>query len=814
MEAGSRSHSRLLIYLLVVLVFPLVIAQGVRAAEDWEQPTPLDPTAAISAHVLESQVHQPLPEQFIWFTPDRGQRQEGPIFFRSTFTLGKKPQRATLYVAGPDAAAVYLNGKLAGNFRQDPSTRTRPPVFVVEVTSALLEGKNLLALQISGGDRLAVKIVPRGPQEFAPALMASGSGWKFRTAHEEGWERASFDDGSWKPAAVLGGIEGDIDFWQWNSDSGMYRWPGYDGISPFLAHLRLPVAKVTEVFAGMGKFENLEALTSPAGREFSVTPPPPSASPQEYPSLLLDFGRETNGRLEVVSASDAPMRLQIGYGESKEESQREPYLGFDELDIPPRATVHGPKSSFRYAALHFLPGPFPLKFKAIRLDAIYYPVKYQGSFESSDPLLNRIWAIGAYTAHLCMQDYVWDAPKRDRSPWMGDMHVSGRVIDTVFADRFLMQYTMDHLIQAAGNPIHDEVNTFPGYSAFWVMGEADYYRHVGDAAYLHSIHDRLVQLLSFMETDLDARNLFVNPRRAWGFVDWSPDYNEDTPESRRAIDLEFFKAFSEGAWLLREAGDSTSAARFQARADAMKAAAGMYLLDAGTGTFGNRHQTNAMAIFSGVAGEAETAAIWDRVLSRPRHFVITPYYNFYVISAMAAAGHRREALEEVRNYWGGMVRQGATSTWEAYDPTWPKDDFHSALQADDRRGYFISLAHGWSSGATAWLTEQVLGIQPLAAGFREVAIRPDLVDLEWARGAEPTPHGLLKVDYRKAPDGLTAEIELPPGVTARVSMPVQAGQTSVKVNGKAVKGSPAENGARRVVELAGDAAYHLGPDGQ
>jgi hypothetical protein len=774
----------------------------------------------MTGHSLERQVHKPLPEQFIWFTKDSSERHEGPILFRAKFEMANKPQRATLCVAGPETAAIYLNGKLVGNFRQNPSTRTRPPVFVLEVTAAIREGSNLIALKISGGDRLAVKIVPRGPNEAAPALLISDRGWKVSTASQEGWEREDFDDKSWNAAVGLGGIEDNVDFWQWNSDPGMYQWVGYDGISPFLAHVTLPAVKVIDAFDGLGRLEHVEALTSPVGSKlsptsrFSVTLPPPKASLQEYPSLLLDFGREINGRLEVTSDSDAPLQIQIGYGESKEESQREPFLGFDDLFIPPHATVYGPKSSFRYTTVHFTKGPSPLRFQAIRLDAIYYPVKYQGAFKSSDPLLNRIWDIGAYTAHLCMQDYVWDAPKRDRSPWMGDMDVSGRVIDTVFADRFLMQYTMDHLIQAAGNPVHDDVNTFPGYSAFWVMGEADYYRHVGDAAYLHSIHDQLVQLLSFMETELDDRSLFANPRKAWGFVDWSPDFNEDTPESRRAIHLEFCKAFSEGAWLLREAGDSASADRFQVRADAMTAAAHQYLLDPGTGTFGARHQTNAMAIFSGVAGAAETGAIWDRVLSHPRHFVITPYYNFYVISAMAEAGHRREALDEVRNYWGGMVREGATSTWEAYDPTWPKDDFHSALQADDRRGYFISLAHGWSSGATAWLTEQVLGIQPLAAGFREVAIRPDLIDLDWARGAEPTPQGLLQVDYRKTADGLIAEIDLPPGVAAKVSMPIQAGQASGNVNGKAVSGSPAENGTRLIVELAGGAHYQLGPAGK
>jgi hypothetical protein len=285
----------------------------------------------------------------------------------------------------------------------------------------------------------------------------------------------------------------------------------------------------------------------------------------------------------------------------------------------------------------------------------------------------------------------------------------------------------------------------------------------------------------------------------------------DTPEARRATQLEFCKAFSDGAWLLRQQGDHASAQRFQAKADAMKAAAQKYLLDPDTQTFGLRHQTNAMAVFSGVADAAQAKTIWQHVLSHPRHFLITPYYNFYVITAMAQTGHRREALEEIRNYWGGMVKEGATSTWEGYDPSFPKEDFHLSLQVGSASGYPISLAHGWSSGATAWLTEQVLGIQPLEPGFREVSIRPDLVDLERARGAEPTPQGLIRVDYRKAANGLEAEIDLPQGLIGKVSMPVTAGQTSVMMNGETLKGSPVENGSRLVVQLTQGGHYKLGP---
>jgi alpha-L-rhamnosidase len=367
------------------------------------------------------------------------------------------------------------------------------------------------------------------------------------------------------------------------------------------------------------------------------------------------------------------------------------------------------------------------------------------------------------------------------------------------------------LVHGAGSPVDADVNTIPGYSAFWVMGEADYYRHFADLEYLRSIHDPLVQLLSYMEGALDQRNLFAKPRKSWPYVDWSPDMNENTSEARRATQLEFCKAFSDGAWLLQQQGDNASAERFQAKADALKAAAQKFLLDPGTETFGLRHQTNAMAIFSGVADAAQTKTIWQRVLSHPRQFMISPYYNFYVITAMAQAGHRREALEEIRNYWGGMVKEGATSTWEAYDPSWPKEDFHRSLQSDNGQGYFVSLAHGWASGPAAWLIEQVLGIQPLEPGFSEVSIRPDLVDLEWARGAEPTPRGLIRVDYRKAPKGLEAEIDLPQGLIGKVSMPASAGQTCVMVNGKSLEGSRIENGSRLLVQLTQGGHYKLGP---
>jgi hypothetical protein len=367
---------------------------------------------------------------------------------------------------------------------------------------------------------------------------------------------------------------------------------------------------------------------------------------------------------------------------------------------------------------------------------------------------------------------------------------------------------MDRLIGEA--PVTQHVNGIPGYSSFWFTQVAEYYRHSGAKDFLQKTHSRAVELLDHIDAEFDENDLYANKTKVWLYVDWSQDLNGDTPESRRASEFEFYRAYREGAWLLREMGDPVNAAKYEARAAAIKVAADKYLLDPATGTYGPRWHTNAMAVLSGIATPSQYDAIWKNVLSQVgttkySAYIISPYYNYYVISAMAKMGHRAEALRWIRQYWGGMLAEGATSFWEAYDPTWYKEDFHAALQSDNRSGNFVSLAHGWSSGPTAWLMEEVLGIRPTGAGFSDVDIRPDLMGLQFARGAEPTPRGLLKV----AVSGDRITVDMPEGVVARVAVPVTRSGAEVQVNGAASVAEPSDGGTRGIVTLRRAGHYLL-----
>jgi alpha-L-rhamnosidase len=809
--------SRRFVILPLILMSTLVVAA--QSTPDTPPPGQLDPTRSIANPQLFSSFHQPLPEQYIWTRSDEHQsreQREAPRWFRVHCRIDQVPAVATLYIAGPQNVGAYINGERAGHFAADPGSRLDVHVFYAEVHALLHAGDNVIAIEADHGGELVAKLIPATLGVVAPATLISGPGWKATTQQASGWETSNFDDSAWPAAVAQGGIESNIDFFQWNSDAGMYDWPGYEGASGFLAHAYLPAVKVVDAYPGEGSFQNVDALTQANAdpqHEFSLEMQLDITG--EYtPYVILDFGREVTGRVQVVSDSDAAAMVSIAYGESRGELDNEPYLGDDAVLVNAHGSAVGPKSAFRYARVRFLAAPH-FKAKAIRLEDIYYPVHYLGSFESSDPLLNRIWETGAYTSHLCMQDDIWDAPKRDRGRWMGDTDVSGRVIDAVFADQLLVEDTLSRLIGPV--PIQGHVNGIPGYSSYWFTELADFVRHTGQTAYVEKEHEQLLQLLAFMDKDFDAQNNFINHTKEWLYVDWALGLNGDTPETRRATPLEYIRAYREAAWLLRQIGDAQNAEHWEQRADALaKTSQETAFSD---GSFGPRWQTNSMAVLAGVATPEQYASIWSNVLEnvgKPtyRPDVVSPYYGSYVLDAMAEMGHRDAALAWIREYWGGMIQEGATSFWEAYDPAWPKDDPHVDLQADDTSGYRISLAHGWASGPSYWLMEQVLGIQPTGPGFAQTTIRPDLLGLTWAHGAEPTPHGLLQVSLSHKHDehSLHMVLDLPSGIDAKVLYPVAPGSGRVLVNGSPATTTPAENGARLEIELRQGGHYEIQAD--
>jgi alpha-L-rhamnosidase len=66
-----------------------------------------------------------------------------------------------------------------------------------------------------------------------------------------------------------------------------------------------------------------------------------------------------------------------------------------------------------------------------------------------------------------------------------------------------------------------------------------------------------------------------------------------------------------------------------------------------------------------------------------------PYLYHYFIEALVQSGLQQQAKEAILSYWGDMVRKGADTFWEVYDPS---NEFLSPYDFYPVNSY----CHAWS----------------------------------------------------------------------------------------------------------------------
>jgi len=65
----------------------------------------------------------------------------------------------------------------------------------------------------------------------------------------------------------------------------------------------------------------------------------------------------------------------------------------------------------------------------------------------------------------------------------------------------------------------------------------------------------------------------------------------------------------------------------------------------------------------------------------------------------------------------------------------------------------------------------VLGVQPVAPGYRTFTVAPHPGSLLWAAGAVPTPYGRILVRWQADGRRLALTVTVPPRATAFISLP-------------------------------------------
>ncbi|PWG80702.1 alpha-L-rhamnosidase-related protein [Pararcticibacter amylolyticus] len=503
----------------------------------------------------------------------------------------------------------------------------------------------------------------------------------------------------------------------------------------------------TWLSAGSWNFDS--SSTPPSKFTLATTPQQAVKTEKTADGLLVDFGKETFGYVKLEGLKGQG-RVSVYYGESKEEAlATETCETLDHLDInlpAKKYTLTSLTKAFRFVNIKFDSG--------ISLDKVsmlyeYLPVADRGDFRCSDAEINKIYDISKYTFHLNTREFFIDGIKRDRWIWSGDAYQS-----------FLMNYyllfdspsvTRTLLALRGKDPVSSHMNTIMDYTFYWFLGISDYYLYTGDKKFIEQFYPRMQSLMEFCLARRNASGLMEGLPGDWVFIDWADGLSKQGAVSFEQLllarSLETMATCAgivndkDGVTKYGKLAEDLKSRLFSVYWNEQKQALVHSLVD-GKQTDNVTRYANMFGIFFDYFSEQQKQGVKKNVLLNDKiQKITTPYMRFYELEALCAMGEQKHVTSEMKDYWGGMLKLGATSFWEEYDPS-KKGAEHYSMYG---RPFGKSLCHAWGASPLYLLGKYYLGVKPLSPGYATYVVEPALGGLKWMDGKVPAPSGDIKV---------------------------------------------------------------------
>ena len=490
--------------------------------------------------------------------------------------------------------------------------------------------------------------------------------------------------------------------------------------------------------AAQWNFDRMD--TPPSAYRLPTLRQEPVAQESIGEGMLYDFGRETFG---YVRLSGLVGVAHLYYGESREEALDKDHC--ETLDVVSTHQELGSKA-FRYVYVKTADNSH---YDSLSMDYEYAPYdeSHSGTFACSDKLLNKIWEVGAYTMDLTTREFFLDGIKRDRWTWSGDAIQSYLMNYYLRFDTECVKRTIRQL--RGKDPVTAHINTIMDYTFYWFKSILDYYQYTGDLTFISEMYPKMCTLMDYVLERTNSDGLVEGKADDWIFVDWV-----DFPMHKRGVlafeQILFYKALMTMhtcATLLHQTDP------YQQLAENVigktrkllwndDCQAWEHAIEEGEINHQITKFPNMFAILYDIVDDATKRNIVDSVMENNKiDPITTPYMRFYELEALCMMGRQTQVLQEIRNYWGGMLREGATSFWEKYIPS-EQGTEHLAMYG---RPYGKSLCHAWGASPVYLLGRYFLGIQPTQPGYATWEARPYLADLEWMEGRVPTPNGIIHI---------------------------------------------------------------------
>ena len=472
-----------------------------------------------------------------------------------------------------------------------------------------------------------------------------------------------------------------------------------------------------------------------------------------------------------------------------------------------------------------------------RHDAV--PDENAGTFTSSNKTVNAVFDLGRHSALFTMQEQFVDTPTREKGPWLGDGANESQTAMDAFGETNLTRKDLLEFAQSqarfwpngAINKIYptalgaQEIPQGTAYYPEWVW---QYWIHTGDRALLTMLYPIVVKVSDFFWSNIGSNGLV-------GTIPGPTDVPQFPTDTQ--LNLLADNVFNRVAEMANALG-RPAAEIAQQRERALELATAInahLLLPAGYYTDGldangkpvaptdelctcsgaiSPQVNNALAVQFGIVPPSDLATVSNYILSMPFSPPVVSAAD--VLDALRTTGRDSDILHILTDAsepgWANILAQGGTFTWEMWHP---QDQDVLTPPLASLLGNGDSRSHGFGSNVLVAIQQTMLGVIPTTPGYASFDVTVPLHALSYASGRVPTPHGAIKVAWRRpvvATRPFAVDVTVPANTKARVSIPASS-LDHVRESGMALSrregvASASIDGDLAVVEV-GAGSYHF-----
>ncbi|PWT72556.1 MAG: alpha-L-rhamnosidase [Bacteroidetes bacterium] len=753
---------------------------------NWFETAALDPQDWVSSWISDGSFNPARDEDY--YKDDRM-----PLF-KKNFRIGKKVSSAKLYVSGLGYYEGFLNGKKIGQSVLDPGFTTygKEVLYsVYDVSTQLKKGDNSAGFMLGNGwyNPLPFKLFGRwNLREFQqtgrPCVKA-----EFHIEYADGTKEIIKTDESWLTAPgpitrnnVYLGEHYDArleqrDFLTQNTNEEVWKpvmtVPGPSGM---LRSQMQPAIEITQVVSPVRIFEpRKDTFIVDMGQNFAgvarikVKGPVGNTIVLRYGEDI--FGDSTLNYLTTCATQIKKGGIKGGPGTPETAWQEDRYTlkgnGLEEWS--PRFTFHG----FRYVEITGWPGKPTLKdIEGLRMNA---NVAKNGEFACSNKMLNKLHEAIKWTFLSNIFSIQSDCPGREKMGYGGDMVAT--------ADAFMFNFGMANFYAKSVQDFANEQRPSGGiteiapFTGIADKGYGDDSGPLGWQLAFPYLQDQLYEFYGDEQIITDHYEAFkkqldfLASRSMDGIFYWDISDHEALDAKPEALTAAAFYYHHlclgvKFATILHAHEDSTLYAN-RAK-DVLNSIVRKFLVQ-GTGKFDNATQSAQLfALWYGLSPEKEmTMAALMEEFKRHNWHLSTGIFSTRMLFEVLRMNDLNDIAYKIATQpdypgWGYMINSGATTLWE----TWQYPESGP------------SQNHPMFGSVDEWFYRSILGINPLAAGFEKVQIKPQPAgDLSWARGRYKSIRGPIVCDWSIGQGKFHLKVGIPANTKAEIWIPAKNKQS-------------------------------------